>query len=54
MSPNTYASLKSYVDPFRVDGSKEFHLKAHDPGQKSGLHKDTGKQLIEANRGRCA
>ena len=54
MSPNTYASLRSYVDPFRIDGSKEFHLKDHDPGQKSNLHKETGKKLIEANRARLS
>jgi PPK2 family polyphosphate:nucleotide phosphotransferase len=54
MSPNTSASLKSFVDPFRVDGSKEFHLKAHDPSQRAGLHKDTGKKLIEANRTRLS
>ncbi|CAN5440682.1 polyphosphate kinase 2 family protein [soil metagenome] len=54
MSANTLASLKSYVDPFRVDGSKEFHLKAHDPSQRAGLHKDTGKKLIEVNRRRLS
>ena len=31
--------LKSYVDPFRVDGSQEFHLKSHKPGEKGGLDK---------------
>ena len=29
--------LKPYVDPFRVDGSQEFHLKSHKPNEKGGL-----------------
>lgn len=46
------ASLKSYIEPFRVDGSKEFHLKSCETNAKGGLHKDTGKKIIEANRRR--
>ena len=49
---STAASLKSYVEPFRVDGSKDFDLKAHDTGARGGLHKETGKKIIEANRAR--
>ena len=44
--------LKSYVDPFRVDGSQEFHLKSHKPGEKADLDKDTANKIIDANRGR--
>ena len=44
--------LKSYVDPFRVDGSSEFHLKSHKPGEKGGLDKDGARELVDANRGR--
>jgi PPK2 family polyphosphate:nucleotide phosphotransferase len=44
--------LKSYVDPFRVDGSQEFHLKSHKPGEKGGLDKETARELVDANRGR--
>lgn len=44
--------LKSYVDPFRVDGSQEFHLKSHKPGEKGDLHKDAANKIIDANRGR--
>lgn len=44
--------LKSYVDPFRVDGSGEFHLKSHKPGEKGDLDKDTAHKIIDANRGR--
>ena len=43
------SALKSHVEPFRVDGSREFQLKAHDTGARGGLHKDTGKRIIEAN-----
>ena len=44
--------LKPYVDPFRVDGSREFHLKSHKPGEKGDLDKDTAHKIIDANRGR--
>ncbi len=44
--------LKSYVDPFRVDGSHEFHLKSHQPGEKGDLDKDAAHKIIDANRGR--
>jgi PPK2 family polyphosphate:nucleotide phosphotransferase len=44
--------LKSYVDPFRLDGSKEFHLKSHKPGEKGDLDKESANTIIDANRGR--
>lgn len=44
--------LKQYVDPFRFDGSGEFHLKSHKPGEKGGLDKDTAHKIIDVNRGR--
>ena len=44
--------LKSYVDPFRIDGSQEFHLTAHKPGEKGGLDKEAARELVDANRGR--
>ena len=44
--------LKPYVDPFRVDGSKEFHLKSHKPNEKAGLDKDDAHEIIETNRHR--
>jgi PPK2 family polyphosphate:nucleotide phosphotransferase len=46
------SALKSYIEPYRVDGSKAFHLKAHDANGSGGLHKETGKKIIEANRRR--
>ena len=44
--------LKSHVDPFRVDGSKEFHLKSHKPDEKGGLDKESASRIIDVNRGR--
>ena len=49
---STVSALKSYVEPFSVDGSRPFHLKDHDTGARGGLHKETGKRIIEANRTR--
>ncbi len=42
--------LSRYVEPFRIDGSQEFHLKSHRTDEKGGLDKDTAKDLLEANR----
>lgn len=44
--------LKPYVDPFRYDGSGEFHLKSHKTNEKGGLDKDSATKIIEANRKR--
>ena len=44
--------LKPYVDPFRVDGSQEFHLKSHKPHEKGGLDKDDAHKIVDTNRGR--
>ena len=46
--------LKSFVAPFRYDGSGEFHLKSHRTAEKGGLDKETGEKIIEANRKRLA
>lgn len=51
-SQSSAKQLKSYVDPFRVDGSREFHLKSYKPGEKGGLDKDGARELVDANRGR--
>src|ERR687888_391417 len=44
--------LKSYVAPFRHDGSGEFHLKSHKTNEKGGLDKEKATRIIEANRKR--
>src|SRR5258708_29984518 len=46
------AELDPYVAPFRVDGSRTFHLTAHKTGEKGGFDKDQGQKIIEANRKR--
>ena len=46
--------LKPYVAPFRIDGSREFHLKSHKTNEKGGLDKDKGEKIIEANRKRLS
>lgn len=51
-SPALAAQLKPFVAPFRVDGSGEFHLKSYKTAEKSGLDKDKGLKIIEANRKR--
>jgi PPK2 family polyphosphate:nucleotide phosphotransferase len=54
MAKNGKASqeLKQYVDPFRVDGTKEFHLKFHKPNEKGDLDKESANKIIAANRDR--
>lgn len=44
--------LKQFVDPFRVDGAGEFHLKSHKPGEKGSLDKDAAQKIVDRNRGR--
>jgi len=42
----------SHIDPYRIDGSKTFRLRDHHTNACGGLHKETGKRIIEANRRR--
>jgi PPK2 family polyphosphate:nucleotide phosphotransferase len=44
--------LKPFVAPFRVDGTREFHLKSHKTNEKGGLDKDKAEKLLDANRKR--
>ncbi len=53
-SESLAAELKSYVAPFRVDGSSEFHLKSHKTDEKGGLDKDKAEKILEANRKRLS
>lgn len=51
--PNSLtADLASFITPFRVDGSRKFHLAAQKTNEKGGLDKDEGEKIIEANRNR--
>lgn len=45
-------SVKGYVEPFRIVGDDEFHLKSHKPGEKGGLDKETARAITDANRAR--
>ena len=54
MTKSTASALKPYVEPFRVDGGKAFQLDGHHTGERGGLHKETGKKIIEANRVRLS
>lgn len=54
-TPQTVAAnLEPYVHPFRVDGSKEFHLKLLRRDEDGDIEKDEGKAIIEANRKRLS
>jgi PPK2 family polyphosphate:nucleotide phosphotransferase len=48
------AELDPLIAPFRVDGSRDFHLTAHKTSAKGGLDKATGEKIIEANRKRLS
>jgi PPK2 family polyphosphate:nucleotide phosphotransferase len=44
--------LKSFVEPFRFDGSGKFHLKSQKTDEKDDLDKDKAKKILDANRKR--
>jgi PPK2 family polyphosphate:nucleotide phosphotransferase len=44
--------LDRFVAPFRIDGSREFHLRSHKSAERGGLDKDKGEKIIAANRKR--
>jgi PPK2 family polyphosphate:nucleotide phosphotransferase len=50
--PSLDAQLRSFVAPFRVDGSGTFHLRSYKTDEKGGLDKDKGAKILEANRKR--
>jgi PPK2 family polyphosphate:nucleotide phosphotransferase len=56
MSKKASRSLSDKLDafsaPFRVDGSGEFHLKAHKTDAKGGLDKEEAGKILDANRER--
>ena len=51
-SESLSTQLKTFVAPFRVDGSGEFHLKSHRTNENGGLDKDKAEKILEANRKR--
>lgn len=46
--------LKTYVTPFRADGTQSFRLTSHKTSEKGGLDKEAAKEIIEQNRKRLA
>ena len=53
-SPSLSDQLKPFVAPFRIDGSREFHLKSHKTNEKGGLDKEKAEKIIEDNRQRLS
>ncbi len=51
-SQSLAVELDRFIAPFRIDGSREFHLKSHRSAEKGGLDKDKAEKFIEANRKR--
>src|ERR1700742_4767684 len=48
------AELTPFIAPFRIDGSRKFHLASQKTGERGGLDKDDGEKIIEANRKRLS
>ena len=48
------SELEPFVTPFRVDGSRKFHLASCKTGERGGLDKGAGEKIIEANRKRLS
>src|SRR6201991_37669 len=46
------AELAPFITPFRIDGSRKFHLSSQKTHEKGGLDKAEGEEIIEANRKR--
>jgi PPK2 family polyphosphate:nucleotide phosphotransferase len=48
------AELDRFISPFRIDGSGKFHLQSHKTGERGGLDKEEGEEILDANRKRLA
>jgi PPK2 family polyphosphate:nucleotide phosphotransferase len=46
--------LTPFIAPFRIDGSRKFHLASQKTNEKGGLDKDEGEAIIEVNRKRLS
>jgi len=51
-SKSLSVELKSFLEPFRFDGSGKFHLKSHRTDDKGKLDKDKAEKILDANRKR--
>jgi PPK2 family polyphosphate:nucleotide phosphotransferase len=47
-------SLDRFIKPFRYDGAGKFHLNDHKTGERGGLDKEAGEEIITANRQRLS
>ena len=45
---------KVFVEPFRADGTKAFHLASCRTAERGGIDKDAGQEIIKANRDRLS
>ena len=48
------ADPKVFIGPFRVDGTKPFHLTSYATAERGGIDKDQGQEIIKANRDRLS
>src|ERR1700748_1088837 len=48
------SELDPFITPFRVDGSRKFHLAAQKTAERGGIDKEKGEEIIEANRRRLS
>lgn len=53
-SPLLPEQLKRYVEPFRVDGTGAFRLASYKTAERGGIDKDSGQEIIKANRDRLS
>jgi PPK2 family polyphosphate:nucleotide phosphotransferase len=53
-SKSLMSELEPFIAPFRVDGSRKFHLAARKTGERGGLDKNQGEEIIESNRKRLS
>jgi PPK2 family polyphosphate:nucleotide phosphotransferase len=51
-SQSPAAELKSFVAPYRVDGSDKFRLQSYKTDDKGGLDKENAEKILDANRKR--
>jgi PPK2 family polyphosphate:nucleotide phosphotransferase len=48
------ADPKIFVDPYRADGTKSFHLASCKTAERGGIDKEMGQEIIKANRDRLS
>jgi len=51
-SSSLATELTPFITPFRIDGSRKFHLASQKTNEKGGLDKEKGENIIESNRKR--